>query len=71
MTQRMQLAIQNHIIRHLLTDSDRFSVPFTIRLLECAPFLRWLPVRMIGLGFRPEHVYTAALATTLTSAVVR
>ena len=33
MTQRVQLAIQNRVIRRVLSGSDRFSPPFAIRLL--------------------------------------
>jgi len=58
MTQRVQLAIQNRVIRRVLTDRGRFSPPFAIRLLALIPFLRRIPARMIGLGFRPEHVHT-------------
>lgn len=56
MTQRVQLAIQNRVIRRVLTERDKFSPPFAIRLLALIPFLRRIPARMIGLGFRPEHV---------------
>ena len=50
MTQRVQLAIQNRVIRRALTNTDRFSPPFAIRLLALIPFLRRIPARMIGLG---------------------
>ena len=56
MTQRVQLIIQNRVIRRVLTDTDKFSAPLAIRLLTLLPFLRRFPARMIGLGFRPEHV---------------
>jgi 2-polyprenyl-6-methoxyphenol hydroxylase-like FAD-dependent oxidoreductase len=68
MTQRVQLAIQNRVIRRVLTDGDRFSPPFAIRLLARFPFLRRIPARMIGLGFRPEHVHTADTKTAPASA---
>ena len=61
MTQRVQLMIQNRVIRRVLTDRDRFSPPFAIRLLAQVSFLRRIPARMIGLGFRPEHVHTPAV----------
>jgi 2-polyprenyl-6-methoxyphenol hydroxylase-like FAD-dependent oxidoreductase len=61
MTQRVQLAIQNRVIMHALSGSDKFSPPFAIRLLALVPFLRRIPARMIGLGFRPEHVCTSAM----------
>jgi 2-polyprenyl-6-methoxyphenol hydroxylase-like FAD-dependent oxidoreductase len=63
MTQRVQLAIQNRVIGRALTDEDGFSPPFPIRLLAWLPFLRRIPARMIGLGFRPEHVQTSDTKT--------
>jgi len=68
MTQRVQLMIQNRVIRPALSGSDRFSPPFAIRLLALVPFLHRIPARMIGLGFRPEHVHTSAPKTAHTSA---
>ena len=60
MTQRVQLAIQNRVIRRVLSGSDRPSPPFAIRLIAWFPFLNRIPARMIGMGFRPEHVRTPA-----------
>ncbi len=60
MTQRVQLLIQNRVIRRTLTDRDKFSPPFAIRLLALFPLLSRIPARMIGLGFRPEHVSAQA-----------
>jgi 2-polyprenyl-6-methoxyphenol hydroxylase-like FAD-dependent oxidoreductase len=68
MTQWVQLMIQNRVIRPALSGSDRFSPPFAIRLLALVPFLHRIPARMIGLGFRPEHVHTSAPKTAHTSA---
>jgi 2-polyprenyl-6-methoxyphenol hydroxylase-like FAD-dependent oxidoreductase len=70
MTQRVQLMIQNRVIRRVLTERDRFSPPFAIRLLALLPFLRRIPARMIGLGFRPEHVHTSAAKTAHASTEV-
>lgn len=67
MTQRVQLAIQNRVIRRVLTDRDKFSLPFAIRLLALVPFFRRIPARMIGLGFRPEHVHTSITKTAHAS----
>jgi 2-polyprenyl-6-methoxyphenol hydroxylase-like FAD-dependent oxidoreductase len=67
MTQRVQLAIQNRVIRRVLTDGGRFSPPFAIRLLARFPFLRRIPARMIGLGVRPEHVHTPDTKNTPAS----
>ncbi len=67
MTQRVQLMIQNRVIRRVLTDKDRFSPPFALRLIARFPFLNRVPARMIGMGFRPEHVRTPARKTEATS----
>jgi 2-polyprenyl-6-methoxyphenol hydroxylase-like FAD-dependent oxidoreductase len=61
MTQRVQLFIQNRVIRQVLSSSDRLSPPFAIRLIARFPFLRRIPARIIGMGFRPEHVRTPAV----------
>ena len=68
MTQRVQLMIQNRVIKRVLTDRDRLSPPFAIRLLALLPFLRRIPARMIGLGFRPEHVHPSVAKTAQASA---
>lgn len=70
MTQRVQLAIQNRVISRVLTEGDRFLPPFAIRLLARLPFLRRILARMIGLGFRPEHVHTSDTKTAHASAEV-
>lgn len=67
MTQRVQLAIQNRVIRRVLSGSDRLSPPFAIRLIARFPFLSRIPARMIGMGFLPEHVRTRAIKAEDTS----
>jgi 2-polyprenyl-6-methoxyphenol hydroxylase-like FAD-dependent oxidoreductase len=57
-TQAMQLAIQRRIIRPVLAATGPLSVPFVARLLAAIPFLRRIPARLVGVGFRPEHVQT-------------
>jgi 2-polyprenyl-6-methoxyphenol hydroxylase-like FAD-dependent oxidoreductase len=56
MTQRVQLLVQNRVIKRVLGDERAIPVPLAFRLLAHFPFLRRIPARMIGLGFRPEHV---------------
>ncbi|HLZ34900.1 MAG TPA: FAD-dependent oxidoreductase [Nitrospira sp.] len=58
MTQRVQLLIQNRVIRQVLSETEPLSPPLPFRLLAWFPFLRRVPAYMIGLGFRPEHVQT-------------
>lgn len=59
MTQRVQLFIQNRVISRVLSASEKFSPPLPFRLLARFPFLTGIPARLIGIGFRPEHVRTS------------
>jgi 2-polyprenyl-6-methoxyphenol hydroxylase-like FAD-dependent oxidoreductase len=55
-TQWMQLAIQNNVIRRVLGSKRPLKMPWPFRLLKVWPSLRRIPARIIGIGFRPEHV---------------
>ena len=57
-TQRVQIIVQNRVIRRVLRSVSQLSPPFAVRLLARFPFLRRIPARLIGMGFRPEHVRT-------------
>ncbi len=57
-TQRMQLFIQNRVIKRVLGEEGPLVPPLPLRLLARVPFLRRIPARLIGIGFRPEHVRT-------------
>ncbi len=59
-TQALQVFVQNQLIRRAL-DNPRMSVPRPFVLLNRWSRLRRIPARVIGLGFRPEHVRTAAV----------
>ena len=56
MTQAMQVAIQDRIIRRVLASHGRLRAPLALRLLRWFPVLRRVPARLIGIGFRREHV---------------
>lgn len=58
MTQALQLLVQNRIISNVLTMTADPRPPFAARLLKRFRFLRRIPGRLIGIGFRPEHVQT-------------
>lgn len=58
-TQRLQLAIQNAVIAKTLNASGPITPPLIIRLLTRLPFISRIPARLLGLGFRPEHVSEA------------
>jgi 2-polyprenyl-6-methoxyphenol hydroxylase-like FAD-dependent oxidoreductase len=57
-TQRLQIAVQNRVIRHVLGSAKPLTVPAPLKLMQRWPFLRQIPARVIGMGFRPEHVRT-------------
>ncbi len=59
-TQRMQLIVQNNVIRRVLDTTRPLTPPWPIKLLGRWKFLQRIPARMVGLGFRPEHVKTPA-----------
>jgi 2-polyprenyl-6-methoxyphenol hydroxylase-like FAD-dependent oxidoreductase len=58
MTQRLQVLIQNRVIGRVIRSSSKLAVPWPLKLLQRFPFLRRIPARLIGIGFRPEHVRT-------------
>jgi 2-polyprenyl-6-methoxyphenol hydroxylase-like FAD-dependent oxidoreductase len=60
MTQRVQLTIQNRVIKRLLGSEGPMVPPLAFRLLARFPFMSRIPARLIGMGFRPEHVRTTA-----------
>ncbi len=57
-TQRLQVAIQNNVIRRVLGSSKPLALPWPLKLLRRWPILRRIPARIVGVGFRPEHVKT-------------
>jgi len=60
LTQRMQLFMQNRVIRRVLSSTEALTPPLAIKLLARFPFLRRIPARLIGIGVRPEHVRRGA-----------
>jgi 2-polyprenyl-6-methoxyphenol hydroxylase-like FAD-dependent oxidoreductase len=63
-TQRIQLLIQNRVIRRVLTSDTRPSPPFVVKLLDRFPYLRRIPARLLGVGIRPEHIHTPEVRQT-------
>jgi 2-polyprenyl-6-methoxyphenol hydroxylase-like FAD-dependent oxidoreductase len=57
-TQKLQIAVQNRIIRRVLSSSEPLAVPLILRLMQRWSFLRRIPARVVGVGFRPEHIHT-------------
>ncbi len=56
-TQRLQLIVQNNIIRRVLGSTKPLTLPWFFKLFQAFPFLRRIPARLVGIGFRPEHIH--------------
>jgi 2-polyprenyl-6-methoxyphenol hydroxylase-like FAD-dependent oxidoreductase len=62
LTQRLQVIIQDRVIGRVLGSRGKIKPPWTLTLLRRSPVLRRIPARIIGIGFRPEHVKTTEVA---------
>jgi 2-polyprenyl-6-methoxyphenol hydroxylase-like FAD-dependent oxidoreductase len=58
-TQKMQTIVQNRVIDPLLSSGRAPAVPGFIKLAQRWTWLQRIPARVIGMGFRPEHVRRA------------
>ncbi len=59
MTQRMQVFLHRHFLGPTLDNRIQIRrLPLPFRLLQRFRWLRRFPARIVGLGFRPEHVRT-------------
>jgi 2-polyprenyl-6-methoxyphenol hydroxylase-like FAD-dependent oxidoreductase len=57
--QAVQIFVQTRIISNVLRLQTQPRPPFILKLFNRFPWLRRIPARLIGMGFRPEHVRTA------------
>jgi 2-polyprenyl-6-methoxyphenol hydroxylase-like FAD-dependent oxidoreductase len=57
--QRIQVVVQNRVLTKVVR-GQRVGVAWPIKMLQRWPSLRRIPARVIGLGFRPEHVRSPA-----------
>ena len=57
-TQYLQVLIQNKVIDPILETQVTPDVPALVRLMQRWPWMQRIPARLIGTGFRPEHVQT-------------
>ena len=57
-TQKLQVFMQDNFVDAILRANQPITVPLPVRLLQRFPFLRRIPARFVGMGFRPEHVRT-------------
>jgi 2-polyprenyl-6-methoxyphenol hydroxylase-like FAD-dependent oxidoreductase len=56
LTQGLQVMLQRRMINPVLNSKGPVSPPWIIRKLAGWPLFRRLPARIVGIGFRPEHV---------------
>jgi 2-polyprenyl-6-methoxyphenol hydroxylase-like FAD-dependent oxidoreductase len=54
--QWLQVQIQNRVLNRVLDAQEPFNAPWFVRLLDGSAFLRRIPARVVGVGFRPEHI---------------
>jgi 2-polyprenyl-6-methoxyphenol hydroxylase-like FAD-dependent oxidoreductase len=62
LTQALQIFIQNRVVTNVLAMTKQPKPPLFARMMDRFPLLRRLPARLIGMGFRPEHVKTPEMA---------
>ena len=55
-TQCMQRLVQDRVIATVLAGAGPLKPPLALRLIDALPWLQRIPARLVGLGFRPEHV---------------
>ncbi|MBX9585306.1 MAG: FAD-dependent oxidoreductase [Gemmataceae bacterium] len=61
LTQALQVLVQDRVINRVIGGGrGPLTPPLPVRLMERFPVLRRIPARVIGVGFRPEHVRVPA-----------
>ncbi|MGO9807608.1 MAG: FAD-dependent oxidoreductase [Rhodomicrobium sp.] len=61
-TQWLQVQVQNNVIKGVLGSNEALKPPMLLRLMKWFPALQRLPARVLGLGYRPEHIDRRILA---------
>jgi 2-polyprenyl-6-methoxyphenol hydroxylase-like FAD-dependent oxidoreductase len=56
LTQKVQVFMHKHLLERIFESTGIIAMPAPMVLLEKFPRLRRLPARMVGMGFKPEHV---------------
>jgi 2-polyprenyl-6-methoxyphenol hydroxylase-like FAD-dependent oxidoreductase len=56
--QRIQVVVQNMLLAPALSSTERPRPPWPMKLMSRFPVLQRIPARVIGMGFRPEHIHS-------------
>jgi len=56
LTQALQVLVQNRVVTNVLRATNTPRPPWQVRMLDRYPFLQRIPARVMGMGFRPEHI---------------
>ncbi len=56
MTQSLQIFMHKHLLERIFDSPQTISPPLPLRLTEKFPRLRRIAARVVGIGFRPEHI---------------
>ena len=54
--QRVQVFLHKHLLERIFDSPETIPPPLPLRMTEKFPLLRRIPARMVGVGFRPEHI---------------
>jgi 2-polyprenyl-6-methoxyphenol hydroxylase-like FAD-dependent oxidoreductase len=60
LTQALQVFMQDRVINPALGSDQPISAPWLLRLFNQVAWLPRIPARVVGMGFRPEHVHSPA-----------
>ncbi|MGD0957765.1 MAG: FAD-dependent monooxygenase [Candidatus Acidiferrales bacterium] len=69
-TQPLQLFLQDRVVTPALKSATKIrALPFPLKMLRRWPLLRRIPARIVGIGFRPEHVKIAPMPSIARDSV--
>jgi 2-polyprenyl-6-methoxyphenol hydroxylase-like FAD-dependent oxidoreductase len=57
-TQRVQVFLHTHLLERVFDSEKTIAPPLLLSITERFPQLRRIPARMVGMGYRPEHIDT-------------
>jgi 2-polyprenyl-6-methoxyphenol hydroxylase-like FAD-dependent oxidoreductase len=55
-TQRVQVFVHAHLLERVFNSEKTIAPPLLLSMMERFPRLRRIPARMVGMGYRPEHI---------------